>query len=49
MSFFFFYKIKEQEGRPGPAWGEGYQWVGEEYGERVKEGEYSTNTVYTCI
>jgi hypothetical protein len=26
MSFFFFYKIREQEGRTGPAWKGWYQW-----------------------
>jgi hypothetical protein len=29
MSFFFFYKIEEQEGRIGPAWGWGLISLGE--------------------
>jgi hypothetical protein len=33
MSFFFFYRIKEQEGRTGPVWGVWYQWEGGEYGD----------------
>jgi hypothetical protein len=49
MSFFlFFYKIKEQEGRTGTVWGL-VPVVGGRYGERVWEGEYSANTVYTCV
>jgi hypothetical protein len=49
MSIFFFCKIGEQEGGTGPDWGQGccYQWNGT--GERVWEGEYNTNTVYTCM
>jgi hypothetical protein len=44
-----FYKIAEQEGRTGPVWGE-LPPVGEgAYGEWVKKGEYSANTVYTYI
>jgi hypothetical protein len=35
MSFFFFYKIVEQEGKTGPAQGGGwYQWEGEVAGKR---------------
>jgi hypothetical protein len=34
MSFLFFYKIREQEGRTGPTLGCWYQWEGEE----VKKG-----------
>jgi hypothetical protein len=49
MSFFFFYKIGEQEGQTGPAWG--VRWlvpVGEGGGgERMQESEYGANTVYT--
>jgi hypothetical protein len=47
MSFFLsFTNIGEQEGRTGPAWGrEGLVPVR----EKRWEGEYDTNTVYTCI
>jgi hypothetical protein len=46
---FFFYKIREQEGRTGPAWGEvapvgGRRWQGKGY-----EGQYDANTVYTFM
>jgi hypothetical protein len=48
--FFSFYKIGEQNGGTGPAWGGGWlPWVGAGGGERVWQGEYSTNTVYTCM
>jgi hypothetical protein len=30
--FFSFYKIREQEGRTGPIWGDWYQWEGEDMG-----------------
>jgi hypothetical protein len=33
MSFFFFYKIGEQEGRTGPAWGVGTSGRREEVGK----------------
>jgi hypothetical protein len=35
---FFFYKIGEQEGKTGPAWGEGgwYQWEEEDVGKGCK-------------
>jgi hypothetical protein len=50
MSFVFFYKIREQEGRKIPACG---KVVGtrerERRGERAWEGEYSANTVYTYM
>jgi hypothetical protein len=50
MSFFFCYKIKEQEGGPRSYLGEGwYQWAGGRGGESVQKGEYSANTVYTCM
>jgi hypothetical protein len=49
MSFLFFYKIREQEGRTGPPWGDWYQWKGEEFGEKVWEGEYNANSVYTSM
>jgi hypothetical protein len=50
MSLFFFYKIEEQEGRTGPAWGgTGTSGREEEVGERVWESECSTNTMYTCM
>jgi hypothetical protein len=45
----FLYKIREQGGRTGPAWGDWYQWAVGRDGEMVKEGEYGANTVYTCI
>jgi hypothetical protein len=50
---FFFYKIREKEGRKGPVWvGAGEELVpvreGGGGGESVWEGEYSANTVYTC-
>jgi hypothetical protein len=49
MSFlFFFYKIREQEGRTSPVWGGWYQWKWGGGGERVWEGEYGANTVSTC-
>jgi hypothetical protein len=50
MSFFFFYKIREQEDETGPAWGERCCWYwckGRGSGERVQEGEYGATTVYT--
>jgi hypothetical protein len=31
--FFFFYKIREQEGGTGPVWRGWYQWEGEEVGK----------------
>jgi hypothetical protein len=41
MSFFFFNKIREQEGRTGPAWGVGNaSRKEEEVGKRVETGEY---------
>jgi hypothetical protein len=46
---FFFYKIEEQEGRTSPVWGGSYQWEVGRSGEKVKEGEYVANTVYTCM
>jgi hypothetical protein len=52
MSFFFFYKIGEQEGGTGPAgWGErsvGISGRAEEVGKECGS-EYSANTVYTCM
>jgi hypothetical protein len=33
MVCFFFYKIREQTGRTGPAWGDSYQVSGEEVGK----------------
>jgi hypothetical protein len=50
--FFSFTNIREQEGRIGPTVGDRggwYQWEGEGVGEREWEGEYSSNTVYTCM
>jgi hypothetical protein len=49
MSFFFFYKIREQEGKTGPVVGVATSKSGGDGGERVWEGEYGTNTVCTCI
>jgi hypothetical protein len=34
MPLFFFYKIKEEEGRTGPAWGFGIIGRGEDMGKR---------------
>jgi hypothetical protein len=45
---FFFYKIGEQGQNRSYLWG-WYQWEGGGYKERVKEGEYGTNTVHTCV
>jgi hypothetical protein len=51
MSFFFFYTIREQEGRTGPA-GMGVG-VGTSRrrggGKRAWEGDYRANTVYTYV
>jgi hypothetical protein len=47
MSFSCFYKIREQEGRIGPACRGWHQWEGVVDGEMVEEGEYGANTVYT--
>jgi hypothetical protein len=50
MSFLFslFYKIREQEGETGSAWGRTVIAVGGGgSGERVKEDKYGANTVYT--
>jgi hypothetical protein len=44
MSFF---KNGGQEGKTDPV--SGYQWEGEGYKERVQEGEYVGNTMYTCM
>jgi hypothetical protein len=48
---FFFYKIREQEGKIGSAWGKGDGTSGRQGGggERVCEGEYNANTVYACM
>jgi hypothetical protein len=48
MLFFFFYKIWAQEGGTGPVWGL-TSVGGGRGGERVSEGEYSANTVFTCM
>jgi hypothetical protein len=45
----FLYKIREQEGKTGPAWGDWYQFEGGRGGEMVKVDEYSANTLYTCM
>jgi hypothetical protein len=47
--FYFFYKIREQEGRTGPVWEGWYQWEEERGEERMWEGEYVATTVYTCM
>jgi hypothetical protein len=51
MSFFFFYKIGEQENETGLPLGEGARRWGEQgrVRKRVWEGEYSANSVYTCM
>jgi hypothetical protein len=49
MSYFFFYKIGEQEGRAGPVLGGWYQWEWEGGREKGGGGEYGANTVYTCM
>jgi hypothetical protein len=50
MSLFFIYKIGEEGGRTrGLVWGSWYEWEGGEGGESAWEGEYSANTVYTCM
>jgi hypothetical protein len=41
MSFFFFYKIREQEGRAGPAWGEQCWYRGR--GRGVGKGDRRVN------
>jgi hypothetical protein len=47
MSLFFLYTIGEQKHRTSPAWG--VNTGGRGCGEMVWEGEYGTNTVYTCM
>jgi hypothetical protein len=49
--FPFFYKIREQEGRKGPAWGGGQLVVvgGRRMWEKGVGGEYGTNSVYVCV
>jgi hypothetical protein len=37
-----------QEGKIGPVW-DWYQWEGGGYKERVAEGEYHGNTMYSCM
>jgi hypothetical protein len=50
MSFFFIYKIIEQEGGTGPGLGVRVVPVGGEgRGEMVKEGKCGANSVYTCM
>jgi hypothetical protein len=48
MSFFYFYKIRKQEGKTGPACGVGTSEQGEKVGKE-SGGEYSANTVYTYM
>jgi hypothetical protein len=49
MSFFFFYKIREQEGGTDPVGVEvGTNGRGKK-GRRMWKGAYSANAVYTCI
>jgi hypothetical protein len=43
---FFFYKIREQEGRTGPAGG-WYQWEGGDDGERVGRRMNTLKIMYT--
>jgi hypothetical protein len=40
---------KFPKGRADSVRGDWYQWEREGGGERVWEGEYSANTMYTCI
>jgi hypothetical protein len=50
--FFFFVKSENRRAEqilPGTGWGACYQWEGAGSGESVWEGEYSANTVYTCM
>jgi hypothetical protein len=44
---FFFYEIREQEGRTGPA--REVPVGGVNVRKRVLEGEYGVNIVYTCM
>jgi hypothetical protein len=48
MSFVFFYKVGEQEGRTGPFWGFGTSRRGRMWEKSVR-GEHGANTVYTCM
>jgi hypothetical protein len=48
MLFFFFYKIREQEGRRDPALGSWYQWEGEDIRKGVG-GYIWGNILYTCM
>jgi hypothetical protein len=48
MSFFFFYKIREQECRTGPLWGIGISGRGRRE-EKGRGGEYGANTVHTFV
>jgi hypothetical protein len=48
MSFLFFNKNREQEGKPGPIWGWAAVWWGG-YKERGSEGEYGENILYMCM
>jgi hypothetical protein len=45
---FFFHKIRDLEGRTSPSWEVGTSRRGG-YGGSAWEGEYGTNTVYTCV
>jgi hypothetical protein len=50
MSFIFSFTKSEnkkaEQVLPCRSW---YQWEGRRDGERVWEGEYSANTMYTCV
>jgi hypothetical protein len=45
--FFFLLQNQRTGGQTGPAWGVGTSGRGR--GGRGREGEYGTNTVYTCM
>jgi hypothetical protein len=49
FSFFFIYKYERTGGQNRSCLGGWYQWEGEGCRERVCEGEYVANTVYTCM
>jgi hypothetical protein len=46
---FLFFKIKKVKQILSGVVGEGYQWEGDGYKERVWEAEYDGNTMYTCM
>jgi hypothetical protein len=48
MSFFFFYKMGEQERRIGPVWEGGTSGRGDDVRKGYSRVNFSANTVYTC-